>query len=146
MRPVLERLEEVVVEDGDVGLGAQQSVRKARAVAVPSFDGLAWAHQLIAQSPPVKLRPYFGETAQFPLERTIPIRKGDIVALAVPTWAPALALGFGHETSWRASRPRKSCSSTSSQSTQTVVGSAVQYICLYQTARLTYSATLISTP
>ena len=103
-------------------------------------------YKLIAQSPPVKLRPYFGETAQFPLERTIPIRKGDIVALAVPTWAPALALGFGHETSWRASRPRKSCSSTSSQSTQTVVGSAVQYICLYQTARLTYSATLVSTP
>ena len=26
------------------------------------------------------------------------------------------------------------------------VGSAVQYYCLYQTARLTYSATMISTP
>jgi len=103
-------------------------------------------YKLIAESPPVKLKPYFGETAQFPLERTIPIRKGDIVALSVPTWAPALALGFGHETSWRASRARKACSSTSSQSTQTAVGSAVQYICLYQTARLTYSATLVSTP
>ena len=103
-------------------------------------------YKLIAQSPTVKLKPYFGQTAQFPLERTIPIRKGDIVALSVPTWAPALALGFGHETSWRASRARSQCSSTSSQSTQTSVGSAVQYICLYQTARLTYSATLISTP
>ena len=38
------------------------------------------------------------------------------------------------------------CSTTSSQSTQTQVGSAVQYYCLYQTARLTYSATLVSTP
>jgi hypothetical protein len=103
-------------------------------------------YKLIAQGPPVKLKPYFGKTAQFPLERTIPIRKGDIVALTVPTWAPALALGFGHETSWRASRARSQCSSTSSQSTQTAIGSAVQYICLYQTARLTYSATLISTP
>ena len=103
-------------------------------------------YKLIAQGPPVKLKPYFGQTAQFPLERTIPIKKGDIVALTVPTWAPALALGFPHETSWRASRPRSQCSSTSSQSTHTAIGSAVQYICLYQTARLTYSATLISTP
>jgi hypothetical protein len=103
-------------------------------------------YKLIAESPAVKLAPYFGETAQFPLERTIAIKKGDIVALSVPTWAPALALGFGKETSWRASRERKQCSSTSSQSTQTQIGTAVQYICLYQTARLTYSATLISTP
>jgi hypothetical protein len=68
------------------------------------------------------------------------------VALSVPTWAPALALGFGRETAWRASRPRSQCSSTSALSTQTAVGSSVQYFCLYQTARLTYSATLISTP
>jgi hypothetical protein len=103
-------------------------------------------YKLIASSPMVKLQKYFGKTAQFPLERTIAVKKGDIVALTVPTWAPALALGFGKDTSWRASREKKQCSSTSSQSTQTSIGSAVQYYCLYQTARLTYSATLISTP
>ena len=102
--------------------------------------------KLVAQSPTVKLQPYFGKTAQFPLERTIPVRKGDIIALTVPTWAPALALGFGKDTSWRASRSRHQCSSTSAQSTHTQVGSPVQYYCLYQTARLTYGATLISTP
>jgi hypothetical protein len=103
-------------------------------------------YKLIAQSPMVKLEPYFGQTAQFPLETTIPIKKGDVVALTVPSWAPALALGFGNDTSWRASRPKKGCTSTSSQTTQTTVGSATQYYCLYQTARLTYSATLVSTP
>ncbi len=103
-------------------------------------------YKLIAQSPPVKLQSYFGKTAQFPLERTIAVKKGDIVALTVPTWAPALALGFGKDTSWRASRSKSQCASTSAQSTQTAIGSAVQYFCLYQTARLTYSATLISTP
>lgn len=103
-------------------------------------------YKLVAASPTVKLEKYFGKTAQFPLETTIKVNKGDIVALTVPTWAPALALGFGKDTSWRASREKKQCSSTSSQSTQTSVGSAVQYYCLYQTARLTYSATLISTP
>jgi hypothetical protein len=103
-------------------------------------------YKLVAQSPLVKLQPYFGEAAQFPLETTIPVKKGDVVALTVPSWAPALALGFGDNTSWRASRPRTGCTSTSSQTTQTAIGSAVQYYCLYQTARLTYSATLISTP
>src|SRR5258708_21416582 len=103
-------------------------------------------YKLVAQSPLVKLQPYFGKTAQFPLETTIPVKKGDIVALTVPSWAPALALGFAGDTSWRASRPRKGCTSTSSQTADTAIGAPVQYFCLYQTARLTYSATLISTP
>jgi len=103
-------------------------------------------YKLIAQSPVVKLEPYFGETAQFPLETTLTVKKGDIVALTVPTWAPALALGFGNDTSWRASRPKSQCSSTSAQTTDTQIGTPVQYYCLYRTARLTYSATLISTP
>jgi hypothetical protein len=68
------------------------------------------------------------------------------VALTVPTWAPALALGFGKDTSWRASRAKSQCTSTSTQTTQTTIGASTQYYCLYQTARLTYSATLVSTP
>ncbi len=103
-------------------------------------------YQLISQSPLVKLEPYFGKTAQFPLATTLEVKKGDVIALTVPSWAPALALGFANTTSWRASRPKTSCSSTSSQTTQTQIGTNVQYFCLYRTARLTYSATLISTP
>jgi hypothetical protein len=103
-------------------------------------------YKLISQSPLVKLQPYFGKTAQFPLESTIPVKKGDVVALTVPTWAPALAVGFGNDTSWRASRSKRQCANTSTQTAQTQVGTSVQYYCLYQTARLTYSTTLISTP
>jgi hypothetical protein len=112
-----------------------------RAVKKPNLT-----YKLIAVSPTVKLEKYFGKTAQFPLATTIPVKKGDVVALAVPTWAPALALGFGNDTSWRASRQKSQCTSTSSQTVDTTIGSAVQYFCLYQTARLTYSATLIATP
>jgi hypothetical protein len=104
------------------------------------------AYKLIAQSPLVKLEPYFGKTAQFPLTSTLPVKKGDLVALTVPSWAPALALGFPNTTSWRASRPKTQCTSTSAQSAQTSLGGIVQYACLYRTARLTYSATLVSTP
>jgi len=103
-------------------------------------------YKLIAQSPLVKLQSYFGKTAQFPLETTIPVKKGDVIALTVPTWAPALALGFGSDTSWRASRAKKQCTTTNMQTAHTQISSSVQYFCLYQTARLTYSATLISTP
>ena len=103
-------------------------------------------YKLVSQSPLQKLAPYFGKTVQFPLETTLPVKKGYVIALTVPTWAPALALGFNNETSWRASRSKSECKSTSTQTSQTVVGSPMQYYCLYQTARLTYSATLISTP
>jgi hypothetical protein len=120
---------------------AEAGVAVLRAEKKPNLT-----YKLIASSPTVKLEKYFGKTVQFPLETTIKVRKGDIIALTVPTWAPSLALGFGKDTSWRASREKKQCSSTSSQSTQTAIGSAVQYFCLYQTARLTYSATLVSTP
>jgi hypothetical protein len=106
------------------------------------------AYTLVAQSPVVPLETYFGQTAQFPLEKTIEVKKGDIVALTVPTWAPALTLGFGKTTGWRASRPatKKGCEETSVQTTQTKIGSSAPYACQYHEARLTYSATLIATP
>lgn len=103
-------------------------------------------YKLVSQSPLVQLQPYFGMTAQFPLATTLPVKKGDVVALTVPSWAPALAVNLGKGTSWRASRPKTQCSTTGTQTAHVQVGSVVQYYCLYTTARLTYSATLISTP
>ncbi|MDE3069524.1 MAG: hypothetical protein KGJ43_02220 [Acidobacteriota bacterium] len=103
-------------------------------------------YTLVAQSPLVALEKYFGQTAQFPLETTIKVKKGDIVALTVPTWAPALALGFAKTTSWRASRPKSACSETSTQTAHIRVGVTRLYPCVYHEARLAYSATLISTP
>ena len=106
-------------------------------------------YTLVAQSPLVQLEPYLGGTAQFPLANTIEVQKGERIALTVPTWAPALAIKLGNTTSWRASRPKNTCTSAteaSTQTSQTTAGSNVQYACLYQTARLLYTATLISTP
>ncbi len=106
-------------------------------------------YTLVAQSPLVQLQPYLGGTSQFPLANTIPVQKGERVALTVPTWAPALAIKLGNTTSWRASRPKNTCTSAaeaSTQTSQTTAGANVQYACLYQTARLLYTATLISTP
>jgi hypothetical protein len=100
----------------------------------------------VAQGESEKLQRYFGSTVQFPLERSIRVRKGWLVALTVPTWAPALAVGLGADTSWRASRGRGRCADTSNQTAQLGANQLAQYFCLYRTARLTYSATLIPAP
>jgi hypothetical protein len=102
--------------------------------------------RVTGQSPIVSLEPYFGQTVQFPLGRALNVRKGYLVALTVPSWAPALALGLGNDTSWRASRGRGACQRTDSQTAQMRLRSLAQYRCLYRTARLTYSATLITAP
>lgn len=102
-------------------------------------------YRLVAESTPVKLRPYFGRTAGFRLEPSVQVERGDVIALTVPTWAPALALGFGRDTTWRASRQPGQCTVTGSQTADTQLGSSVQYPCLYQTAGLAYSATLVPT-
>ena len=99
-----------------------------------------------SQSPIVQLQPFFGQTAQFPLEQSLPVKKGQLVALSVPTWAPALATNLGGDTSWRASRPAGECDDTETQTAQAEVKDLAQYRCLYQRVRLTYTATLVTTP
>ena len=102
--------------------------------------------RVVAEGEPKKLQPYFGTTAQFPLQTSLRVHKGDVVALTVPTWAPALAVGLGGDTSWRASRGRGKCEDTATQTAQLAPRQLAQYFCLYRTARLTYSATLIPDP
>ena len=92
------------------------------------------------------LEPYFGTTVQFPLGTALNVKKGYVIGLTVPSWAPALALGMGNDTSWRASRARTACAEPGRQSAQLDLRDLAQYRCLYRTARLTYSATLITTP
>jgi hypothetical protein len=102
--------------------------------------------RVMAQSPIVQLQPFFGQTAQFPLEQSLPAKKGQLIALTVPTWAPALATNLGADTSWRASRPGGECDDTETQTAQAEIRDLAQYRCLYQRVRLTYTATLVTEP
>lgn len=101
--------------------------------------------EVVATTGIFKLQPYFGTTVQFPLKTTLSVRKGDVIALTVPTWAPVLAVNLPQENGWRASRP-DNCRDLLTQSAQMTVGSSTQYKCLYQTARVTYTASLVATP
>src|SRR4051794_2338025 len=102
--------------------------------------------RVVAEGEPQKLQRYFGSTPQFALHKSIRVHKGEVIALTVTTWAPALAVGLGADTSWRASRSKGKCDDTSAQTAQVQASQVAQYFCLYRTARLTYSATLTPDP
>lgn len=105
--------------------------------------------RVLSQSPVKRLSAYFGSTVQFPLVTSLHVREGHIVALTVPTWAPALALGLGRDSSWRAtrrSRPRSRCMDVSRQSAQRREGALTRFVCRYPTAQLTYSVTMVTSP
>jgi hypothetical protein len=101
--------------------------------------------RVVAQTPVVPLTDFFGQTVQFPLDRAINVERGNIIALTVPTWAPALTTLLEDGSSWRASRALNACENTDRQTAQLTLGALTQYRCLYK-ARLTYTATLITNP
>lgn len=99
-----------------------------------------------AKAPLENLNDWFGQTVQFPLSRTLPIRKGWYVGLTVPTWAPAMQLGRDVGTSWRSSRDKSGCFDLTTQFALLGKHRSAQFGCLYKGVRLTYSATFISRP
>jgi hypothetical protein len=101
-----------------------------------------------AQSEIFRVTDYLGTTVQFPLERSLEVSKGDFIALTVPTWAPTLAASLDDNNSWRASRTSR-CTDSETFLTQTamlILDREAQYKCIYRTAKVTYSATMITTP
>ena len=101
---------------------------------------------LSGQSELFELRPYFGSAPTFALERPLTVRKDYLVALTVPTWAPAFGVGLGNEEAWRSSRDAESCDDVRQTAAQQRRGSSRTYGCLYRTARLLYTATFVPDP
>ena len=124
----------------DKGLGGPASARLT--ILRP---GRTLYSRVVSQSPIQQLAPYFGQTVQFPLGRALNVKKGYVIALTVPTWAPALTPLLTDHSSWRASRPKGKCDDTGTQTAQSALKKVAQYHCLYK-ARLTYSATLVTRP
>lgn len=75
-----------------------------------------------AAGPLTGLAPYSAGRRRFALARRLPVIRGDVLALSVPTWAPALAVGLDTITAWRASRPRAGCTSLFTPTAQTAKG------------------------
>ncbi|HKH22681.1 MAG TPA: hypothetical protein VKA88_03590 [Solirubrobacterales bacterium] len=106
-------------------------------------------YKLKSQSPVEDLSGFLGQTTTFTLETPLRVKPNNVVALTVPTWAPAFAINQAANTKWQASRKRGKCNDTAdilAGTPQESVGSQRSYGCRYTTARLLYSATVVADP
>jgi hypothetical protein len=106
-------------------------------------------YKLKGQSPVEELSDFLGQTTTFTLDTPLRVKPNQIVALTVPTWAPAFAINQSADTKWQASRKKAACNDTDdilAGTPQEAPGSLRSYGCSYNTARLLYSATLVADP
>jgi hypothetical protein len=104
-------------------------------------------HRLISQSDRFELDPYFGSKPTFVFDRPIPVKKGNWIAITVPTWAPLLATHLAAANWWRSSRPKGSCDTETAaglrQFAMEDLREIAQFGCTYHGARLLYSVTYV---
>jgi hypothetical protein len=102
-------------------------------------------HRLIKQSDRFLLEPYFGSKPTFVFDAPIPVKKGNWIAITVPTWAPLLATPVAGGNWWRSSRPKDSCEPPESlrQFAMQDLREVNRFGCTYPGARLIYSVTYV---
>jgi len=106
-------------------------------------------YKLKSQSPVEDLSSYLGQTTTFTLDTPLRVKPNNVVALTVPTWAPAFAINQSANTKWAASRKKGKCTQTPdilAGRPQDGLGTQRAYGCVYNTARLLYSATVVVDP
>jgi len=143
-------------------------LRRTGASAHPAF-------RVAAQSPIFRVRGELGQVAEFPLVAPLPVVRGEVVAITIPTWAPVLSFELApSKFSYAQSRSNLKVSSTSTTTgtttttatTPTTTGSAVSscsrpaganlaqitigalsnYSCTFPGTRVEYSALEVTTP
>lgn len=70
--------------------GAPAKARIAVLKRVKKKEGGPPQYKMVRQSPTQILNPYFGSTVHFALTKPLNVIKNQIVALTIPTWAPAI--------------------------------------------------------
>jgi hypothetical protein len=102
-------------------------------------------HRLITQSDRFRLDPYFGSKPTFVFDRPVPVKKGNWIALTVPTWAPLLATNMTQRNWWRSSRTKGNCEPPRSlgQFALQDLRDVARFGCTYHGARLLYTATYV---
>ncbi|HUA70799.1 MAG TPA: hypothetical protein VMA96_06955 [Solirubrobacteraceae bacterium] len=116
-------------------------------VLKPVGNKSAWSWQVVAQSPLVDVQTYLGQVVQFPLTTSIPVVRGETIALTTPTWAPVLTIDLSTDHfAYRQSRARNCNNPPSTSQAQVTVGQSAAYSCDYPGTRVEYSATEVTNP
>jgi hypothetical protein len=103
--------------------------------------------QVVEESPLVDVQPYLGQVAQFPLTTSLPVVRGEAIALTTPTWAPVLSIDLSSSHfAYRQSRSRNCNNPPSTTQAQLTVGQSARYMCDYPGTRVEYSATEATNP
>ena len=112
------------------------------------------AIQAASPEPGPELGKIFGQISTFNLTTRSPSRPSQVVALTIPTWAPAFAVGQPSTTTWQASRratkKRGGCTDDEGRANvnagapQVKKGKQQPYGCTYNSARLLYTATFVA--
>jgi hypothetical protein len=102
-------------------------------------------HRLIAQSDTFELDRYFGSKPTFVFDKPIRVKKGNWIAITVPTWAPLLSTNLARTNWWRSSRAKGSCEPPKSlnQFAMEDLREVKVFGCTYHSARLLYTATYV---
>ncbi|MBJ7597342.1 hypothetical protein [Candidatus Nephthysia bennettiae] len=102
---------------------------------------------VVTESPVEKLQPYLGTVVQFPLATPIAVTRGEVIGLAVPTWAPVLSYNLPTKKfAYRQSRIYNCKNPAAGQTVQDTAKAATRYECNYPGARVEYRATEIPMP
>lgn len=100
-------------------------------------------YKLTKQSPPVELQRSFGTRPVFTLGKTLKVKKGQRIALTLPTWAPLYVNGLDtDQNEWIASRDSDECGNDKilDARPQQKKGSIRSYGCRFNGERLLYTA------
>jgi hypothetical protein len=101
-------------------------------------------HRLIKQSDTFELDRYFGSTPTFAFDRPIPVKKGNWIAITVPTWAPLLSVNLARTNWWRSSRTKGVCDDFGTrQFAMEDLREVSVFGCTYHTGRLLYTVTYV---
>jgi hypothetical protein len=122
------------------------TTRAAITVLRPSGPKKNRQYSVVGESPVFHLQPYLGQVVQFPLLTSLPVLKGDVVGLTIPTWAPVLSIQLpSSKFAYRQSRARN-CGNPPSTTQAQNVKQVGTYKCDYPGTRVEYSATEVTTP
>ena len=106
-----------------------------------------------AQSSIFHLIPFLGSVLQEPLSlppsftsfTALPVKRGEVIGLTVPTWAPVLSYNLNaSKFAYRQSRRANCTHAAGTQTAQLTVGSNAQYLCSYTGTRVEYSVTEVT--